>query len=258
MSDQTEAQRLAILSAGVTPELQVSPIDCTVLPTNDTAGYAMSGSIAAFLDIGMRRDTARVCTITIDTFDAATTYTVDIGGAGNAVVATPATQAALLTSLEAAIDAVVDGSGDPIATADIYDADGDGVDDSIRITGISATAYPCAVTLSGGSPAVTLTLDPETATAVLKVRLKGITSIDSRITDDEDRRQAKAWRDVPGSTLAITASAYTQRMEVAGYPLFRPYVSAYAGVSGDTLVDGGGVTVDLRKPMCLVYPCKAG
>lgn len=135
------------------------------------------GTIFAEVEIAPRYHAGyRRVVITVDTFDATATYALEISGAGSAAVATPATLAALLPAWVAAIASAY--SATVLAAA--YDADGDGTDDSILLTGVGVADYAVVVTQSAGAA---LTVQADAASVAVDVigRSKS-TSADLRAT----------------------------------------------------------------------------
>jgi hypothetical protein len=258
MSRQTESIRQALLAAGTHPVLQVAPLDCTVLPTSTSNGYDVGESLVAFLKCSLRRDAGRVCTITVDTFDGSATYTCDLGAASTAVVASPADLGGLLSAWKTAIEALADADGDPIATAAIFDADGDGTDDSLRIVGLKPAGYRFAVSATG-SAALALTLDPDSCTVDVYGALPSSAVPSSKVPDAEDLLQARSWDKIRGSSVMLDGSGDLVRIECAGLGSIRPHVHSIDGVTGDTTATGSGISsVTRRTVLCIMTPCQLG
>lgn len=127
----------ANLAAGRNPQLEIVPLDATSVPAAGGGGYPVTGAMLAYLRVALRENAfTRTCYYFVSTADLTATYTVIINGTTvtyNAAVAAPANLAALLAGIAAAINANATLAGQGFS-ASAADYDGDGTNDSVRIT----------------------------------------------------------------------------------------------------------------------------
>jgi len=246
-----------VASAGNDPRCE-SVIDASTTaaagpPSPSTTGFSVSDALACDVRIALREDPTRRTVYLVPTADAATTYTTTIDG--NAVATTG--DASLATVLaDIADDINTDGTVGGIVLAEVVDADGDGVDDAVKLTTEQSKlnadptddTFTLAVSVSGGSGTLTAYADPETAS--LDIYSRHLTAVQPTTTLADDifsgamvlpvQAGAIAWGLEPGNTtsgfikdIAITKYGGRIPLGVGGlrevYPLLHTVAAA-----GDT------------------------
>lgn len=261
---QTASIRAALLAAGQDLELSRALIDPTVSPVGLTEGYEVAGAAVGRVLIGMRRASpGRVVDVRVTTFDASATYTATIAGTSIAATGGPwADVEALVTQWAADItaNATVGTGGANVyqCTAAPVDSTGGGTVDTVRITGGTPESWSFVATDSG-TAALSVTLDPETATIQIyeQVSTSGIPTLATRIPDADDLSTLTGWALMQGAAgdavVAVTDGIGREyAINVQGVTRVRPYVSvAAAGVAGDAAT-AGSVAVTVRDPVVAV------
>ena len=254
MSLQSDSLTLAVQSAGATPRLQVTPIDCSVAPAQGGAGYDCGGALRALLSVQMRRDRAyREVVVEVTTTDLAAVYTATIDGtavAYDAGAGSPADLAALVTAWAAAINADVTASA--VVTAAAIDTAGGSALNAVRVRGDSDADFAVDATATG-TAVLALEGDPTTARLRLLTRINAAV-YGARITVAAQQVQATDWTIGDGLTASgtadftLTSDGLQAQLDVSGRDSVRPYLTAIDGPTGDA------AAMTYRTPLCIVAP----
>jgi hypothetical protein len=185
--------------------------DYANIPDGESMGVAMGDVLRCAVRVGLReRASRRQATLTIPTFDAASTYTVTVDGTAHVNV-TPATRNEALTELATAINA---GAAASAVTAYTYDDDGEVSDTaatSLVILSDAELGFTLDFTSSGGSPVIAAVADPDSATVEIWACWAGTAASGS-----QNSAPAALWALVNGQTYAIDERGFIERFEVSG------------------------------------------
>jgi len=247
----------AVLAAGASPRLQRSLLDATVPPSIDSEGYDVSAYARADVRVVMGRSSPRRrYVLTASTFDATSTYEVDIGaGTYTESVATPADEDALWTDLASQLSTALAGTGSTV-TADLA-AESLTLDLPVDLGGVAWTS-------TGGASDLELVADPATCRATVYGRLPiaaGRSIIDG---SSSDAPALTGW-----SVLATTdGGVHDYNVTADGLDLpalwiratgsVRVWVRDVAGLTDDDCSASGTGTLTIRDPWVSVLPCVEG
>lgn len=241
------ANQLAILSSGRSPQwVAHAHTPATVAattggaPSTAAAGVPLSDTasgtaVKTLVGLSPRKAAHRRQAVVTLTYDAATTYTVTVGG--NAV-ATAANTDAATTLTDLADDLNASAPVAALVTATATDADGDGTIDSVTIVGDAEVDWSIDATVAGGAGTVTVVADP--ATLTVRVWLYGA---NDALTGHPGWQLANN-----GGLSSIDRRGYVERFDTAGIGRLFLEVHAITAVGGD----GASVTY---SPTLAVGPC---
>jgi len=158
VSNYEEANKLAVLN-GIEDVNWAEQTAWTGAPTGGSVGISVLASQVAMLALSMRRYdvSKRTCFVQI-TYDAATTYTVNVDGNS---VGTAANASLLQTLTDIRDNIIADNPGAfDVVTATLADLDGDGINDAVKLVGKAEADYSLVISVAGGAGTVTAVADP--------------------------------------------------------------------------------------------------
>ncbi len=197
-------------------------------PATSDSGVDLQNAVQAMVCVNLRREAhRRTCIVTPGTFDAATTYTITVSGTG--ITATGASLSALLTALVAAV--VANGTVNALVTATVYDDDGDGTNDSVKIVGKAEADYGIGVSATSGTGTIAVTADPSTAALRLWGVGAGPNAPGRTGTSSGD---PGVWAYVSAQTYALAYRGFLERFAVAGMERLYVELASVAGPASDT------------------------
>lgn len=232
---------LAILAGARRPQWTV-PGTYTGAPATANAGVSLlangtdeRGVLACGAAVAMRENVHRRAFRITPTFDAATTYTITIGGVGSggAIQATIALLLAeLISDINATSGATVTAIADPAAPLT-----------TILVTGDAEADYTIGCSVAGGAGTIAVVADPTSATLRAFVTMAG--------TNADASAVSQAWRLVPDSEIALDYRGYDDTFSPAGRG--RLYIEL-DDVTGTGDVAGASTTITYA-PVVLIGPC---
>ena len=192
--------------------------------------------LAVGVAVAMRESVhRRTFRVTIPVFDAASTYTVTVGGVGSGG-AIQATIALLLAELVTDINAAAGGTVTAIA-------DPDAPLTTVLVTGDAEADYTIGVSRAGGAGTILATADPTAAVLRAYTTLGGTMEDSSAVPVD--------WRLVPGFEYTVDYRGYDDTFAPAGRSRFYAELDDLVG-TGDVAGAGGTITY---APTVLIGPC---
>lgn len=249
----------AVRAAGASPRLQRSRIDATVPPSLGSEGYDVLSAARADVRVVMgSASPRRRYVLSASSFDATSTYEVDIGGGTYTVTeATPTDEDELWTDLAAGLVSALAGTGSAV-TADLA-------------AGTLTLDLPIglgAVTWSetGGAADIEMVTDAATCRATIYGRLEASAGQSYIESDDDDYPAIYGWAvlattdggvhdyDVTSDGLDVPA------LWVRAVGSVRVWLRDVAGLTGDACTAGGSGTgtLTVRDPWAVVLPCVEG
>ncbi|MFU8802634.1 MAG: hypothetical protein ACNA8W_02385 [Bradymonadaceae bacterium] len=194
--------RLGILSIGRRPEWKTPA--STGIPTSPTAGVSIAGAVKTMVWLECREELHRRTARVTITNDAATTYTVTIGG--NAVATGGE------ATLEATIDAMVEDINTDVDAGALVVAsrEGAGDDSVLLLRGAGSADYTLTVGAETGSGTIDFTADATTAEVWVYLYADGIGDKPEGWAIAKDGH----WGDIGDE---IDFRGITERLETAGY-----------------------------------------
>jgi hypothetical protein len=256
MTTTTQSQIAeAVLAAGANPVLQRSLLDPTIPPSIGSQGYSVAGVGRAVVRVTMTRSGPRVRRVlTCPTFDAASTYDIDIGGGTyTATDATPADEATMWTDIAAALTSTVSGT-DIAVTVDAVSGGSLTID-------APASDGAVAWTATGGSPSLAMTSDPGSCRARIYGRLSTTAGASHVPAGDASYPVVRDWgilatADGAVHDYAVTADGLTiPDLWVRPVDGVRVWVTDVAAVTDEACSPG---TLTVRDPLAAVFPCTLG
>lgn len=241
-----EQIRESLLAAGRQPRMQSDILDATDPPVSQGPGYDVRQVSRVAIGVHVQQGAPLTrWVLTVPTFDAASTYSLQLPGiAAPILIATPATQAALWTSLSAAVIGLA-----------LTDWVVDSTSTSLTLTGARPPGEVLKWTASAGSPVLAL----ETDALGCRVRLYGsraAATFGDRLGDDATLARARAWSILHGPcgsaadwTVDVDGGVVSA-LPVSDVDYVRPYVSDV--VAPDDLCVPGALTI--RDPIVTVAP----
>ncbi len=248
----SDLQSLSYLGAnlmlGRNPRMEQA-FDPKVFPIQNGGDVDVSTATLAYVNVACREHFAwRTCYFRITTVDLTCTYTITIDGEAVAYVANDASLAIVLQGIVDAINA--DADVNTVVVAGVYDYDGDGVDDSVRITGLTEDDYSFDGT-ENGTAAIELIADAVSCTARLLGRPDY--SPASSVAVGAALLAALGWRAVAmGGEMQRSIDAYgwsTDTQPVNGLSALRVLATSSFGHPDD----GGDVE---QRVTAIVAPCR--
>ena len=216
---------LSILLGGRRPEW-IRQIDAAYpngLP-DAGSGVALRDSPRTQLLVDMREEIRhRICRVAIRVLDLTSTYRIFIDGNAVDFDAAGAGSTSALEVLEGWRDAInADVTVNPIVTASVEDADGDGTDDTLVITGDTEADYTIGVIITVGSAELDVLADPNGCS--LRVFLtdkppkaQGVAVPNAAATGFVGTLGAGDWRQPNGATYSVGSLGFCDFFDTAGY-----------------------------------------
>lgn len=219
------ATDLAILNSGRSLLWTKQP-STSGAPDADSDGVSVGVSTRAVVVAALREEAhRRTVTLAVGTFDAAATYTLRVSGGTSLSVAAPASVAALMTSLAAAV------AGDS-GTAALVTATASST--TLVLKGKAEASYYVSWATSGGSAVVSATGDAESATARVWVQWAGTAASGSTAPGG-------LWtcaKDL--SAVSVDRRGWAHRLDVAGMARVWVELASVTGHASDSGITAQG------------------
>ncbi len=233
----TRSTQLIDLAASLNPVVEAQPTDLTVKPSPDSGGVDVLGATRADLSVKLREwpfaRTARYIfnPASVD-LSASESIGYTLGSATGTVSGPWANFAAMIEALRASIAS----TASAVVTVSTEDLDGDGVNETVKVVGVSSVGYAVRATIAS-----TTTLVARADAETLSIDLYGRrfdsgSGIPSSRPDLLTRRRGWANMTSPDGS-AANFSVGVKGLDISGFSVgpfshVFPYVGTVGGVTG--------------------------
>lgn len=247
MSDalQSQALKISVSSGHLDGQWDVCETP-TNTPGSISEMVALQNSVIALFAVQLRRHFSRAHSAVITpVFAASTTYRVTVNATNVDTVTAASNLAELLQEIADALNA--NGTVAALATAYLWDDDGDGINDSVILVSDNAdltTTFTTRTTITAGTGTISCKEDPSSATATITLYRGGT----SKSTSVDERPTAPVTPSGYGG-FTVDWRGFAERLPVGSFDYGFIHLEAVTYPS-----DGAGTGEATADPRCFIAP----